>query len=117
VAKGYDAEKDVLVEKIGTIKLGDDKRLVIGVYSYDGGELRIGTSAQFRTKKGDIFSRAAGRLTASDEVAGAWCRKVLKWLAQRDGSMPTVEASKKAKVKDKPKKAKKSKTKKSGDGW
>lgn len=59
----YEQLKDVAVVE-GALNNGTD--IVVGVYSYNGGEPKIGLKRQYTNKKGEVRYSAIGRLTLDE---------------------------------------------------
>jgi len=61
----YDEGKDVLIREIDYVQIGDRQHACIGIWSYNGGDAKLGIQRKIGTRSGTI-TKAIGRMTRSE---------------------------------------------------
>jgi hypothetical protein len=61
----YDEGKDVLIREIDYVAIGERQHACIGIWSYNGGDAKLGIQRKIGTRSGTI-TKAIGRMTRSE---------------------------------------------------
>lgn len=61
----YDPAKDKQLREIEYVKIGERQHVEIGIWSYNGGEAKLGINRKVNTHSGTV-TRAIGRMTRSE---------------------------------------------------
>jgi hypothetical protein len=61
----YDEGKDALIRELDYVAIGERQFACIGIWSYNGGEAKLGIQRKISTRQGTI-TKAIGRMTRSE---------------------------------------------------
>ena len=61
----YDEGKDVLIREIEYVEIGERQHACIGIWSYNGGDAKLGIQRKISTRVGTI-TKAIGRMTRQE---------------------------------------------------
>ena len=63
--RAFDKELDKCLKEI-TVDTGNGRIICVGVYSYDGGEPKVGLTRTFTTASGEVGHSTIGRMTTEE---------------------------------------------------
>jgi hypothetical protein len=61
----YDPEKDITIAEVAEIE-SEDGNITIRVMQYNGGTPKVALNRKYYTRKGEVRTKALGRLTEAD---------------------------------------------------